>query len=334
MKSELSKRIWATRYFMVIGIIVLHLPEYQPLREVETAFEYVKAFFSHGIFRATVPVLTVISGYLVFRSRLYLTPLNLVQKKAKSVLIPLLLWNLPLVFIIYLSQKHNLLSHNFSAQLYPIEPINWIDALTGLFSSPVNYPLNFLRDLFAVSLLAPLFGFVLNRAPYLGLALISGIYFFNLDGDIVLRNSMLVSFYIGGLAAIKNWDLTALDKYAVWLATAFVALCLLVVTYKIENRELLRLVSPFMVWPALSLIQHSKVYEYLYKYSHCSFFTFLAHGPLILLFWFVYTHFFSTIAYPIYWLLTPITTVAVCILMATYFKKHFPKSASLLLGGR
>ncbi|MFT5612410.1 MAG: succinoglycan biosynthesis protein ExoH [Polaribacter sp.] len=334
LNKEISKRLWVTRYFMVIGIIVLHLPQYQPLSEVESLFEHIKAFFSHGIFRATVPVLTVISGYLVFRCNLQSQPLKLFVKKAKSIFIPLIIWNIPFAIAIYLSQKYNLLSHNFSAELYPIEIKNWVNALTGLFGTPANYPLNFLRDLFAVSLLAPIMWLLLKSSPYLGMAIVLVIYYFNLDGVFVLRNSMLVSFYLGGLAATQNWDLTALDKYANWLLLVFILLCISIVLFGIENKEVLRLLAPFMVWPAMSIMENTKIYNFLYKNSKSSFFTFLAHGPIILIMWFLYTTVSEAIPYYVYWVMSPLVTLFVCIYLARYFKKFFPVVASAVLGGR
>ena len=319
---------------MVIGIIVLHLPQYQPLSDVGSLFEFVKAFFSHGIFRATVPVLTVISGYLVFCYNLHLQPRTLVLKKLKTVLIPLFIWNIPFAIGIFLSQKYALISHNFSAQLHPFQIESWINALFGLFDTPANYPLNFLRDLFAISLLAPLLGFLLNRIPYLGLVLVLFVYFFNLDGYLVLRNSMLVSFYIGGLAAVRAWDLTALDNYAKPLFWSFLTFSAVIVLFKIENRELFRLVSPFMVWPAISLLEKTKVYDLLHKYSENSFFTFLAHGPIILVLWFLFSMLPNDIPYVIYWILAPVITVFICIILATYFKRMLPTIASVVLGGR
>ncbi|WP_143870482.1 acyltransferase family protein [Catenovulum sediminis] len=250
LNAEISKRIWVTRYFMVIGIIVLHLPPYQPLNELGSSiFDYIKAFFTHGVFRATVPVLTVLSGFLLFQFNLHLQPFRLLSKKIRAVLVPLILWNIPFVIAIYLSQKYNILSHEFSITLYPFDILNWVNALTGLFSQPANYPLNFLRDLFAVSLLSPIFWLFLKRIPYLGLAVVLVVYYFNLEGPFVLRNSMLVSFYIGGLAATQKWPLTYLDKHARLLFCILITFCAAMVIFEIQNRELFRLLSPFLVWP-------------------------------------------------------------------------------------
>ena len=38
----------------------------------DTFFDTVKCFFSHGLFRVTVPLLTCISAFLLFESKLYL----------------------------------------------------------------------------------------------------------------------------------------------------------------------------------------------------------------------------------------------------------------------
>jgi succinoglycan biosynthesis protein ExoH len=102
LDREISKRIWVTRYVMVIGIVILHLPPYQGLSELDgSIFEYVKAFFAHGVFRASVPVLTVMSGYLIFATKLYTKPVKLLKKKVSTLLIPLIVWNLPLAVLVY-----------------------------------------------------------------------------------------------------------------------------------------------------------------------------------------------------------------------------------------
>jgi len=335
LNKEISKRIWVTRYFMVIGIIVLHLPPYQPLNELGFSFfDLIKAFFSHGVFRATVPVLTVISGFLVFQANLHLHPFQFLSKKTTTVLIPLVIWNIPLVILIYLSQKYNILSHEFSAELYPFDLLNWVNALTGLFGTPANYPLNFLRDLFAVSLLSPIFWIFLKKSPYLGLAIVLIVYYFNLDGIFVLRNSMLVSFYIGALAATQKWSLTCLDKYAKLLFFVFVLFCTTIVLLDMQNIELFSLLSPFLVWPSMSLIIKTKVYEFLYTNSKSSFFTFLAHGPIILILWLIFQKISLNMPYYIYWFLTPIITVYTSILFARYFKQILPRVSSFALGGR
>lgn len=335
LDAQLSKRLWITRYLMVMGIVILHLPPFQPLRELgDSPFEWIKAFFTHGVFRATVPLLTVISGYLVFSSGLDLKPLRLVQKKTQAILLPLILWNLPLVLLIFAIQKYNLSSHEFSANLYPIDLWQWLDALVGLQAAPANYPLFFLRDLFVLSLLAPLLGLMLRHSPYFGLLAVLGVFYYDLDGPLISRNSMLVSYYIGGLAVFRQWNLTALDRYAKWLLLAFLGLSAAMVVFQMDDRRFFRLIAPLLLWPAMSLVMNHRLGDWIYRNAQFSFFTFLAHGPMLLVFWLGFQKFLPDAPYAVFWLLTPPLTIGLCILLGRLFKHRIPVLASLALGGR
>jgi len=335
LDREISKRIWVTRYVMVIGIVILHLPPYQGLSELDgSIFEYVKAFFAHGVFRASVPVLTVMSGYLIFATKLYTKPVKLLKKKVSTLLIPLIVWNLPLAVLVYLIQRFGLITYDFSLALYPFDAWVWLDANVGLSRIPINYPLNFLRDLFVIALLSPLIGWFLKKAAFTGLAVILVVYYFNLEGGLVLRNSMLVSFYCGALLAYKSYDLKVLDKYAVLCAAVFFIMCLCITLFRIENRELFRLVSPVLIWPAMSLLVNTRIGGWLYRYSGNSFFMFLSHGPLLLALWLVFNKLPIQLPYYIFWLSAPMVTVCLTIGLNRLFKWMMPSIAATVLGNR
>ena len=52
--------------------------------------------------------------------------------------------------------------------------MRWLDGLISLKGLPVNYPLNFLRDVFVLALLSPvLLFYLLKRFSYTGLVSIS-----------------------------------------------------------------------------------------------------------------------------------------------------------------
>lgn len=335
MDNSLQNRIALTRYLMVIGIVVLHTPPYQPLAELGLSlFDLIKAFFSHALFRMTVPVLTVISAYLLFSSKLVRQPGLLLKKKTQAILIPLILWNLPVMLAIFLVQKYRLLSHDFSLQLIPFDLTNWANAVLGLFKSPANYPLNFLRDLFVLSVLSPLFLLLLRFSAYGGLMLVGIIFYFNLDGDLIIRNTMLISFYTGALLAWKKWDLEYLDKFAWPMLVILVAVCLAVIIWDIENRTWLRIIAPFIVWPCMALISNTRFGLWLVQYSQCSFLTFLAHAPLLLIFWVLYQKFGTALPYPIFWLAAPLVITALCAWLHPRLYKLMPATAKLALGGR
>lgn len=335
MQNSLQNRIALTRYLMVIGIVVLHTPPYQPLSELGlSVFDLIKAFFSHALFRMTVPVLTVISAYLLFSSKLVTQPGLLLKKKTQAILIPLILWNLPVVLAIYLVQKYGLLNHNFSTQLVPFNLASWADAFTGIFEAPANYPLNFLRDLFVLAVISPLFLLILRLSAYGGILLVGAIYYFNLDGDLILRNSMLISFYTGALLAWKKWDLEYFDKFAWPMLAILITVCLAVIIWDIENREWLRIIAPFIVWPCMALICNTRFGVWLVQYSQCSFLTFLAHAPLLLVFWVLYQKLGSSLPYALFWFTAPLVITALCAWVHPYLYKLMPNAAKLALGGR
>jgi len=301
---------------------------------VWNSFDLIKGLFSYGLFKSTVPVLTTISGFLLFHAGLDKKFSLLFKKKAKTILLPLVIWNLLYALAVFFVQKNLPNGPTFAQQLYPVEWFTWLNALTGAFRMPVNYPLNFLRDLFVISLMAPFMGVFLRRAPYLGLVIALFIYYFNLDGDLVLRNSMIVNFYIGGLAATRNWNLKAFDKYAHIAAAVLIFISLGIFLFKIENRDLFIIASPFLVWPAMSLVTQSGLGKWLVKNSENSFFIFLTHGPILLPFWVAYKPFANNIPYPIFWLFTPILTIAICLSLNRALQDAFPRLTAVLLGNR
>lgn len=247
---------------------------------------------------------------------------------------PLVIFNLTVAVVVYFVQAYQILDHDFSKQLYPINLSVWIDAILGLYSSPINYPLNFLRDLYILSLLAPVFGYILRQYTWLGLLVCFCLFWFNFDGSLILRNTMPIVFYLGGMVAVKNWDLRKLDNYAVPLFGVFLVLCIGIVFFTIENRNYLRIISPFLIWPAASLLVNSKPGMWLASLAKYSFLTFLAHGPLLLIAYFLYMKFFTVVPYWIFWLAAPLTIAIVVVQSYKLLKKFAPKTTNFLLGGR
>ena len=323
------------RYILIFGIIVLHVPPYVPLPETgSTVFDFFKAMMQHGVFRSSVPVLTCISGFLLYYSNLDLDFKRLFVKKTKSIFVPLVLFNIPLVLLVYIIQGNQLLEHSFEKQLYPFELSNWINAVFAVTESPINYPLNFLRDLFILSIAAPLFGYLLRQSPWLGLVLIFTFFWNNLDGDLILRNTMPITFYLGGMAAILRWDIRRFDAYAPILLLLFLGLCAAMVFFQIENRSYLRIVSPLLIWPAASLLLGTRFSDWIIGLSKYSLATFLLHGPLLLAVWLVYQKYFPSISYPVFWVSAPLIVAGLVVPVYHFSYRRFPRATRFALGGR
>jgi len=333
--KEISKRIAALRYLLIFGILILHTPPYVPLAETGPGFfDFIKALFQHAVFRASVPVLTLISGYLLFSSQSDLKFKKLISKKVKTILIPLILFNLPVAIAVYFIQAHQLTGHTFSLNLYPFNFLTWLNAILGAFASPINFPLNFLRDLFLLSIISPIFGFILRRHAWLGLVIVFFLFRFDFDGQLFLRNTMPILFYVGGMAAIRGWNLRKLDRFAPLLLATFILMCILIIVFKIEDRTYLRLVAPFLIWPAASLLDNNWLGEWLAKLSKYSFLTFLAQGPLFLVAFLIYKNIFSWIPYWIFWVTTPVIIALFLAQVYNYSVRFFPQAMNIILGNR
>lgn len=328
--DSIERRISLLRFVMIFGVILLHTPPYVPIAETGPGwFDSVVAFFQHAVFRSTVPVLTFISGYLLYRSGIDEKPLKLLRKKVGSILIPFLFFNLTLLgaYVLLIEVAGVSLG---STRLETTQ--EWLDAAFGLTASPINYPLNFLRDLMALFLLAPLMGWFLRKAPWLGLVLVLLVFHFNLDGLLVLRNVMLPIFYIGGMAAILKWDMRALDRYAPWLLALFVILCMGIVHFRVENTNYFRMAAPLLIWPAASLVAASAAGSWLAQMSRYSYFMFLAHAPVLLLVSVVYKRFSGLIPFPVYWLLTPVIVASILIVTYKVLVRVMPTTFNTLIG--
>lgn len=331
--SEVRDRIALLRFLMIFGVVVLHTPEYVPITQIGHGwFDLTKAFFQNALFRTTVPVLTFLSGYLLFRSGLDQQPARLVRKKTASLLIPFLCFNLPLLCLAFAAET--IFGLQLSYDLRSRDPLTWLDATLGLTHSPINYPLNFLRDMIVLMCLSPLFGLLIRRAPYLGFVLVSAVFMSNLDGPLILREVMPVMFYIGGVAAVHKWDLCKLDRFAAPLGLALLMLCAAIVYFRIANTNYLRIVSPLMIWPAASLLTGTRFGAWCIRMQRHSFLLFAAHAPVLFACWVVFKALGHPGSYVAFWTLSPLLVTFCIVQLHGVGLRLAPRLFPMMLGGR
>lgn len=319
---------------MIFGVIVLHTPEYVPIGAVgNDAFSLIKAFFQNAVFRTTVPVLTFISGYLVFHANLDQAPLKLLKKKSRSLLLPFMAFNLPVLAAIWLLQSTTgvqVSSHALNAD----DPMTWLNAAFALTGSPVNYPLNFLRDMMMLALLAPVMGLLIRRMPFLGLAFCFWFFLSNSDGPLILRDTMPIVFYMGGMAACLRWNLRALDAYAWPCLCIFLVACALVIYFRVANTTALRLLSPLLVWPASALLSGTRLGQWCAHMNRYSFFLFVGHAPLLMVTWLCFKRAGEGMPYSLYWMMAPVLTTCLMVMLFKAGMRGAPRTLQWMLGGR
>lgn len=330
-----ARRIALLRICLICVVVFIHVPVLDEFLDPRSgSFALIRSILCDGLFRVTVPVLTAISGYLLFRSGLDRRWGDLVSRKSRTILLPLVIWNLPLLLALYLVEARHLTSHTFVVPAYPFDVVNWIDLTLGLTAQPVNYPLYFLRDLFVLTLLAPLLGLALRGAPWLGLATVTSVFYFNLDGLLITRDTMAITFYLGGLVATRGWDITSLDRFwPVCLGLLAVGSTLIGAQYLSDIRWF-TVVAPFLVWPLTAAAVDHPVARRLVAISPASFGVFVSHAPILLAFWLVFERFGSVESYPLFWLTAPLAAIAVAVGIWRIAYRLAPRWAGLAYGAR
>lgn len=335
LRPDIAQRISLLRLCLICVIVFIHVPVPDAFANPQSGvFALVRSILCDGLFRITVPVLTAVSGYLLFRSSLDRRPSELVVRKSRTILLPLVVWNLPLLVALYAVEAEQLSAHAFAAPAYPFDLWNWTDLTLGLDRQPVNYPLYFLRDLFVLSLLSPLYGLALRRAPWLGLAAVTVVFYPNLDGFVVTRDAMAITFYLGGLAATRAWNVTALDRFWPVCLALLLGTAALIGAERIIDIRWFTVLAPVLVWPLTSVVVDHPVARRLAAASPVSFAVFVSHAPILLVLWVAFERFGTDETYPLFWLLAPFVTMAIAIGVRAMFYRVAPRWAALAYGAR
>ena len=331
MPPDLSERAAALRLLAILWIVLFHA---QPLQD-PGALTGVAAYLRHALVdvgaRAGVPVLTALSGYFVFASRADRAPRRLYARKARSLLVPLLVWNAPVVALVVLLQARGL-----AGGLTPVDPspFGLLDATLGLSRMTPNYPLTFLRDLFALALLAPALGVALRRAPVPTLA--GGVAIFLApDGPVLFREQMLPAFLMGGAVARRPGLLRALDRHGVPCAAAFALGCLglsAAGTLPPPWVQLFALASVPLLWAAAGRLPR-RIAASLAALSPASFFVFVAHAPILAASWIAWRT--TDLPPQAHWTAGPVFALALLLVIYRFVLPRLPSGpVRTALGGR
>jgi succinoglycan biosynthesis protein ExoH len=262
-------RIDELRLIFVIAVVGLHAAVAVPVGVSGSNWDTFALFLRDTVFRFAVPCLSLIAGYLFFRHSNHLPYFEMVKRKFFAYVVPFLIWNTPLALVLLFVLGNP-------------KGYAWYDALFALTDTSAGAQMYFLRDLFVLALLSPIFGFLLRYGGFLGLTLIIAVGFANLDGFLVLRNDVAILFAMGGLAAIRQWDIFRLDAYALYAAIGAGLVVSLFVLIGWENRMPYAVAIAPLVWiGSARLPAFTKSWAWLSRYAGASFFIFLSHVPLL-----------------------------------------------------
>lgn len=345
--ANVSSRINLMRILLIAGIVFVHIP-YDPPRSpylgTYGVVDWIRVYLGDSLFRIGVPCLSAISGYLLFRRGL--TGFNyakVMRTKAKTVLLPFLLWNLTFLLLVLIGQKLGM-GQGYLPDVAGATPRELASHALALEAWPVNLPLYFLRDLLLCLALSPLIGHLVMRYPRVTLLLFLAYAVLPVPNGLFLKKSILFGFSLGAYVALHQVDVKRLDAHArpvvlvVGLASLLLAAGLYATGPEFPQwidvlRGLVAISGIFGAWALSSLLILTRLGARLGTGSGLSFWIFCAHYPLLVALWMVWNR-AGDASYPLFYFVAPVLTIAALVASHAVVKQLAPGLLAVLTGNR
>lgn len=292
---------------------------------------------SQVISRCGVPIFFLISSILFFRSdRSYG---NMIGKKARTLLLPYLIWNTFWIVVFIILQGLPFTEPYFSGSNTPILQCSlkeWF-GLYGLGQTyPFCYPLWFVRDLMVIFLFCPIIKAAVDRCPHImsGCGVVLIIFPLHFYG-----REALAWFIIGAVIVKKQIHITCLDRLRmskVLLLYLFTILISLV--FPISVLRNISILAGIIFWFRISkeIYMREKFRAEFLRLSKWTFIIFVFHELTLSSIKKVCLRLFPTIPGFLLaeYMLIPIFVVALCMIVGSIFKKILPGLYDLTTGMR
>ena len=296
---------------------------------------------------SAVPAFFFLSSYLLYRKPF--TWKHNIQKKARSLLIPYFIFNSFWVAVYFVAQHIPALSSFFS------QPGNivanwsvgeWFSHFFGSPSSiyPVLYPLWFIRDLFILNLVSPVFAWIEERIHSFSLVLYISIWILLDSSHIFFLDLKGICFWgIACYFAKNRISISKMDRYKTMLVFIYplmvIAVCFLRGITGIGNQILLRCCLLFGVafWyvctTRITITNVKKRILFVSKYSFC---IFLFHEMSLRILRKISIKLIPQSSFSVMTLyfVIPIIIVLYCIMLSWLLDKYTPKLYKIINGGR
>lgn len=195
--KEFERVVDLLRFPLIAGVVFIHAPV--GVLSLKTSFEILTSL--------CVPLYFMISGYFFFYRKNFDMQVyrRNIGKRVSTLLIPYLLWNLIALLLWQLrcmvNIGHMMLDAKFVVCSF------WAATFDGASSSPIDYPLWFVRDLMVMCLLSPVIYFALRRGRTLWLFVTGILWFFDFNSRIPGFSSVAMFFFsVGAYLSIYGVD--------------------------------------------------------------------------------------------------------------------------------
>ena len=337
------------RVICILGVVYVHAWTGLTGPELETAHgtaqESLRWFLMETFGRSAVPLLGLISGWLVAGSERTRHWQRHIARKARTILLPMVLWNMLALLLVCGS------AWLFGLPAPTPQSARWVvEEIFILTRNPdVNVQMPFLRDLFLCMMIAPM----LVRMPGWGLTVLilfaATCQVLGVGPPIMMRPAILMFFTLGIVARrcqaaerVAAWPLPVtlapfilLMPLQFWLATqsdiARTSLWISLLDI------LVRLAAALFFWRISWELARRRAGDLLLKIEPFAFFLFCSHLILIWLGGPVLGAMFGKLGspgYPVYLLTQPLLVLACVVVLGALMRRSTPGMALILSGGR
>jgi len=330
---------------------VNNLPLYttSTVDEPITVTNFLEFFFANGLLRFRIPMLMIISGYLL-AYKPNITYVEIVKKKVRTLLIPYLLFSgIAIVFIAIIEQ---LFLPNSAEGLWgkKISTYSLHDFAYRWLISPIPFQLWFLRVVFVFIVCYPIIKFCLQKAP-IGVLLMLFILVTGLSNN---HYTLIFYFAVGMYLQMEKVDLTNKPYFLnipFWLITVMILVTLktLIAFYGNDyfgsfTGVVLQVIhvsyiipSVLLVWFGLDkLINYCMSKRWFLSIIGSSFFIYACHEPLLTILIKPYISLLGNgeMAKLIAFFTLPILMIVLCIGLNAVVARLSPKLHNVLTGSR
>lgn len=329
MSESLSNRIKLCSFICTVMVVFRHSNNNQAffgVNYLDGLNGFIQNLFTN-ITEIAVPYFFLVSGYFFFKYR-YLSIkeyFSMFRRKLRTLFLPLLVWNLIALPLFILSHKE-----------YVWNPFRFfVDLITSQYYAPLWY----IRDLLIFMYLAPFYQWLLYCQRKFVIIIVLVVLFVlwkPVDSALCSTEGMFF-FFVGGAIQHFNLNIEAgLPKlklvllFVTWLVSSFLI-------GNIDDVWVIKLYMCIGIWGLWEIIPKlGKQCHMLIHWAAYSFFVYVTHFYILKSMKVTIAYFFkgSNLVSCLSYLLLPLITIAIIVLLAMKMKSVSPKLYGLITGGR
>lgn len=335
------------RVLCVTAMMWVHVSPGLSEPSVVTTGDYplIGAVFGETLGRISVSLLSFLSGYLFWSTASKRPFEEIAQRRFLSVMVPMLVWS---TLYVMLASAQTATGEGVASSVRDVGAtiLDFVNAVTGLAGPTANQSLFFLRDLFAVTMIAALLRPLIRHFPTsLGIGIvIAGS--FDVYAPLVFRPSILQFFLIGAVLARLGVSISRLSQPMIALPIGYLLTVLGIVltqrpelfgpmTSEVPSFVRRSGIAFLMMAIAASLVALAPRLR-IDRLGRHAFLAYLMHVPMISVLWFFWRHFVGgpdLPSYTVFFLFAPLVSFALSVFLGGELD-HAPERLQTLLRGK